>query len=251
MSHTKLGMNPTTARNVSVTLSNLSNLLESVENEVKIARVMSLNPLENILTGGLMLNPASIGLALSASTDLANARTKLEYFALLLTQEAVQQEQVSNSLTPLDPGWYAPAPTAKKPDDISIGDEFWDEFGTFANIYNYLGIVEGAFETLGDIWTKAWNDAPPWAKDVIKWGDNLGKWVPFVGMPIAWGGVVADWDEDYVWGNTRNIIGASIATIEVICLIPPLTPAAPVVGAVGLVWDIFDTVWDLGDEFWW
>lgn len=247
---TSLGMNTDKARDVSSSVAGYAEALSFVETQLDMARLASLNPINFFSPGALILSPVSITVAASAAADLANARATLAYLATRLAQEATQQDQVSNSLLVTDPGWFAQAPNAKKPTVITLGDQLWDDFGSLINISSYILMIEGAFETVSDIFEKWWKEAS-WAQDVIKWGTSLGKWVPYVGMPIAWIGVATDWDEDYVWGNTRNVIGAVIATAEVVTLIPPLTPASPVIGAVGLVWDIFDTVWDLGDEFWW
>jgi hypothetical protein len=244
----KLGMNTELAFEVAGTVSGLASGLAAVEQEVRLARTISLNPLPYMLSpGAVIFAPASIGLAASVSVDLANVRQTLDYLVQKLHQEAFQQNQVSHSLTPADAGWFAPGPTARRPEDLTL----LDEFAPFVDIASWATFVEGFVSTAGDIFDKWWKDMPPWARHVVGYADNVGKWVPFVGAPIGWASVATEWDDDYVWGNTRNIIGASIGTIELICLIPPLTPAAPIVGAVGLVWDVFDTVWDLGDDFWW
>jgi hypothetical protein len=244
----RLGMNTELANEVAGTVSGLASGLALIEQEVRLARAVSINPLTYMLNpGAMILAPASIGLAASVNVDIANVRQTLEYLVLKLRQEAVQQDQVSNSLTPADPGWFAPGPTARRPEDLTL----LDEFAPGIDIANWILFVEGFISTAGDVFDKWWTSMPPWAQNVVKYADNVGKWVPFVGAPIGWVSVAAEWDDDYVWGNTRNIIGASIGTLELIALIPPLTPAAPIVGAVGLVWDVFDTVWDLGDDFWW
>lgn len=244
----RLGMNTELATEVAGVVSGLSAGLESVDAQVRLARVVSANPLSYMLNpGAMILAPASIGLAASVSVDIANVRQTLDYLVLKLRQEALQQEQVSNSLDRTDPGWFAQAPTAQRPEDLTL----LDEFAPFLDVANWVLYLEGIVGNAGEAFDRWWTSMPPWARGVVSYADNVGKWVPFVGAPIGWVSVVAEWDDDNVWGNTRNIIGASIGTLEVICLIPPLTPAAPVVGAVGLVWDTVDLVWDLGDEFWW
>lgn len=244
----RLGMNVDLGTEVADSVAGLSAAISVIEQEVRLARLVSLNPLGFGLVPGMpVLNPGSIVLAGQVNVDLANARQMLDHLAEVLRQEARQQWQVSNTLTPADPGWFAPGPTAKRPEDVTLLDEFMPAI----DIANWILYLEGYIGTAGDVFEKWWKDMPPWAKGIVKYGDNVGKWVPFVGAPIGWVSVYTEWDDDYVWGNTRNIIGASIGTAELICLIPPLTPAAPIVGAVGLLWDTVDLVWDLGDDFWW
>jgi len=243
-----LGMNTETANDVASTIAGMATGLASIEQEVRLARMMSLNPVSYLLQpGSTVLSPASIAIAASASVDIANVRQSLDYLVLKLRQESIQQDRVSNSLTPADPGWFAPGPTATRPADLTL----LDEIAPGIEIANWILLVEGFVSSASDAFDKWWTAMPSWAQGVVSYADNVGKFVPFVGAPIGWVSVGVEWDDDYVWGNTRNIIGASIGTLELICLIPPLTPAAPIVGAVGLVWDVFDTVWDLGDDFWW
>lgn len=244
----KLGMNTELANEVAGSVSGLASGLALIEQEVRLARAVSINPLTYMLNpGAMILAPASIGIAASVNVDIANVRQTLEYLVLKLRQEAVQQDQVSNSLTPSDPGWFAPGPTARRPEDLTL----LDEFAPFIDVANWILLVEGFISNAGEAFGRWWTAMPPWAQNVVKYSDNFGKLVPFAGAPIGWISVATEWDDDNAWGNTRNIIGASIGTAELICLIPPLTPAAPIVGAVGLAWDVFDTVWDLGDDFWW
>lgn len=245
---TKLGMNTELAVEVANSVAGLSTGLASVEDQLRLARLMSLNPLNYLLNpGASILAPASITIAASAAADIANARNMLDYLVLKLRQEAVQQNQVSNSLTPLDPGWFAQAPTAQRPEEIDL----LDMFDPFRQVLTWTvrirNLVDAGLQGL----SKWWSKAPDWLKTGAKISGKAGKFVPFVGAPLGWVNVAADWDDDNAWGNTRNIIGATLGTAEVICLIPPLTPAAPIVAGVGLAWDVFDTVWDIGDEFWW
>ena len=243
-----LGMNTGLAFGVADTVAGLSTGLATIEQEVRLARLISLNPLNYMLNPGAgILAPVSIGVAASASVDIANVRQTLEYLVLKLRQEAQQQNDVSNSLTPADPGWFAPGPTAKRPEDFDL----LDELAPGIDIASWILLAEGIVSTTLEALDKWWAGVPDWVKKSAKFADNAGKLIPFVGAPVGWISVATEWDDDYVWGNVRNIIGASLGTAELICLIPPLTPAAPIVGAVGLVWDVFDTVWDLGDEFWW
>ncbi len=52
-----------------------------------------------------------------------------------------------------------------------------------------------------------------------------------------------------MWGNTRNIIGAGIAAVEVFCA--ACGPVGAIAGSVGVVWDGMDLVWDEGENYLW
>ena len=249
---TKLGMNTSIAESVATTVSSLGTGLDAIDQEVRLARLMSLNPLNYMLNpGALVLTPVSIGIAMSASADITNARAQLEYLVEKLRQEATQQFQVSNSLVSTDPGWFAPGPNAQKPKDVGPFDEAIDLFGPFAKISDIVGIIGGAFEAV-DLW---WKGLPPGVTKVIKTVTKVGKFIPFVGIAFSLGSTILDWDNDNVWGNVRNIIGVGLdaaSIVAAVTLIPPLTPAGVVIeGAllgVGLAWDVMDFAWDAHDD---
>jgi|SRR5690554_229554 len=248
----KLGMNVDLANQVAASISGHSSGLGLIEQQLYLARSMSLNPLNFALNpGALILAPASITMAASASADLANVRQTLDYLVLKLSQEATQQAQVSNSLDPTDAGWFAPGPTANRPDAIGVFENEWDAFGIFVNVGNYVLLGKDLLDVAGQAITKWWDNAPKWVTTGADIAMKGGKFLPFVGTAFSVTGVFTDWDDDNVWGNTRNIIGASLDVLSVVTLIPPLTPAAPVFAAAGLVWDVVDTVWDVFDDPWW
>jgi hypothetical protein len=111
-----LGMNATLAEGVVAALSGQAGSLGYIEAQVNLARVQSLNPASfGILPGLLVINPASLHLAASASADLANARAMVEYLVTVLSQEVAQQRGVSDSLTPADAGWFVRGPSAVRP----------------------------------------------------------------------------------------------------------------------------------------
>jgi len=253
-----IGMDPTAAQNAAINVSSLSAGLALVENQVRLARLMSLNPLNYVLDpGALIIAPQSIQTAAEASADIASVRQTLEYLTTLLGQEAAQQLQVSNSLRTTDPGWFAQPPTATKPDDIDPWEQEWSLWQDVTTWANYAGtawgLVESAWKGI-EAGAKKWlDDIPPWVTKGADIFSKAGKFVPWGGAVFGVSAIFTEWDNDNPWGNTRNIIGGVLGVAEVVCLIPPLTPAAPVVAAVGLVWDVFDTGWDWfgdGDTPW-
>jgi len=249
---TKLGMNTTTADSVAATVASLGVGLEAINEEVRLARLVSLNPLDFMLNpGALILTPASIGIAMSVSADITNASAQLDYLVEKLRQEATQQNQVSNSLVSTDPGWFAPGPTAKKPEDVTAFDEAIDVFGIFSKISDYVGIVGGVFDAV-DTW---WKNLPPGVTKVVKAVTKVGKFIPFVGIGFSITSTVLDWDNDNVWGNVRNIIGVGLdaaSIVAAVTLVPPLTPVGAVIEGtllgVGLAWDVMDVAWDAHDD---
>lgn len=247
---TRFGMNTSVARDAMNSISGLSGGLAHLEAEIGLAESMSLNPLNFALNpGALILAPTSIAIAESAKNDLANVQQTLQYLMLRLSQEIAQQEQVSNSLFTTDPGWFAAAPTAKRPDEIEMKDT---AYAIFIKITNYVLLAQDAIRTAFEAAEKWWKHAPAWVKVGADIGKRAGKFIPFAGLAFSTAAIFTDWDDDYVWGNTRNIVAASLDALTIISLIPPLTVATPVIEVISLAWDAMDTIWDLGDENnWW
>lgn len=251
----KLGMNVDLATQVTQSINGLSSGLGMIEQQVYLARSMSLNPLNFALNpGALILAPASITMAASASADLANVRQTLEYLVLKLSQEATQQAQVSNSLHPTDPGWFAQAPTARKPDEIPIFQQEWNAFLGVVNIGGNVLLARDLVEA-ADRW---WKDIPKPVKTGIDVVLRGGKFIPWVGAGFSAITLVTEWDNDNAWGNWRNGIGLALdaaSVVALVTLVPPLTPAGVVIeGAllgVGLAWDVMDIAWDLHDDGVW
>jgi len=248
-----LGMNPEEVRSKAALLRSQLSILESAAQTVENAANSSLNPLSyGIQSGGLIVAPFSIAGAQHAAGRVRAARASVLELAAKLFDEADQQTIVSSGTSASYRGGYVPS--VKNPRRPGIAGDAGDILNNLTGLLDFTNwalFLEGFVSTAGDAFDKWWTGMPPWAQGIVKYGENFGKLIPFVGAPIGWVNVVSEWDDDYVWGNTRNIIGATIGTVELISLIPPLTVAAPIVGAVGLAWDSFDTVWDLGDEFWW
>ncbi len=251
----KLGMNTDTANDVANSIAGMAAGLAFIEQEVRLARAVSLNPINYLLQpGASVLAPASIGIAASASADIANVRQTLDYLVLKLRQEAMQQDQVSNSLLTTDPGWFAQAPTATRPDEIGI---FEQEFAALADIA-FVGSLVLLGRDLIDAADHWWKNLPSSVKSGMKVALRGGKFIPFVGVGFSAVSLVAEWDNENVWGNWRNGIGLGIdvaSAVATVLLVPPLTPVGAVVEAgllgLGIAWDVMDLAWDTHDEGMW
>jgi hypothetical protein len=251
----KLGMNTETANDVANSIAGMAAGLAFIEQEVRLARAMSMNPINYLLQPGAgVLAPASIGIAASASADIANVRQTLDYLVLKLRQEATQQFQVSNSLLVTDPGWFAQAPTAVRPDEIGIFEQELDALGIVA-FWGGLVLLGRDVVDAVDSWVK---NLPPDVKTGLKVVLRGGKFIPFVGVGFSAISLVAEWDNENVWGNWRNGIGLGIdvaSAVATVLLVPPLTPVGAVVEAgllgLGIAWDVMDLAWDTHDEGMW
>jgi hypothetical protein len=249
-----IGMDTVDARAVLGTLESLSGAIDSIQARLAEIRLASLNPMSYALDpGSLILAPSSIVEALIVATGLTNAKNGMSYLLTLLGQEIEQQDEVSDSLTPQDKGWNATAPTAAEPGQVSLWDEVADGIGTGLAWTNGLLTIEGDFSDSVKAATRFFQHPPAWMKSVTKIGDSSGgKLIPVAGAVLGTVSVFTDWDPNYVWGNTRNIVGAGLSWLEVICLIPPLDPAEIVVAPLDDLWNSMDAVWDLGDSLkWW
>lgn len=251
----KLGMDTELAIEVVRSVQGYADALGYIEDEVRLARVMSLNPLNFALNpGAMVLAPSSIIMAASVSADLTNVRNTLDYLRLKLAQEALQQSQVSNSLLTTDPGWFAQVPNAEKPEEVSIFDEALEGLGIVATVIEKAGLFVNILKTI-DHW---WDALPPGWKSVIKVVERGGKFVPILGFVASLASTILEWDPDNVWGNTRNVIGTVLEAGEVVAafaLIPPLTPAGAILEGVlttaNVAWNVMDIAWDLHDEDVW
>lgn len=250
-----LGMNTETANDVATSIAGMATGLAFIEQEVRLARVMSLNPINYLLQpGSSVLAPASITIAASASADIANVRQTLDYLVLKLQQEANQQNQVSNSLLVTDPGWFAQAPTATRPDEIGIFEQELDALGLIAFVGGLVLTGRDLIDALVS-WCKKLPAPVRTALEVVLRG---GKFIPFVGVGFSAISLVAEWDNENVWGNWRNGIGLGIdiaSAAAAVLLIPPLTPVGAAVEAgllgLGIAWDVMDFAWDMHDEGKW
>jgi hypothetical protein len=248
-----IGMNTDEATGVLHSLDSLSGSIDAIQARLAEIRMMSLNPGSFFVDpGSLVLAPASIIGALSIATELTNAKNNLKFLVTLLGQEIEQQTETSQSLTPQDKGWDAKAPTATAPGEVSLWDEGWEGFSDLISVANPLATLTSDVSDAFKAAEKVWKDTPPWVKTGAKLAERGGKIIPVVGAVVGTVSVFTDWDPDYVWGNTRNIVGASLNVAEVICLIPPLEPAELVVVPLADLWNTMDAVWDLGDDLnWW
>ena len=108
-------------------------------------------------------------------------------------------------------------------------------------------------------------NAPPVVRDIAKFATKAGKFIPAAGALFAVVEVGLSWDSKNPWGNTRNLIGAGIAGIELgsslltpLVLLPGLGPLGVGAGVVasgssvlGVAWDIVDLGWDGGEDYFW
>jgi hypothetical protein len=252
-----LGMNPEEVRSKANLLRSQLSILESAAQTVEYAANSSLNPLSyGIQPGGLIIAPFAIAGTQRASARVRAACASVLELAAKLFDEADQQAIVSSGTSASYLGGYVPSvKNPRRPGNVGDpGDILRDILDDLSGLIDWANggiFFEGFISTAGDAFDRWWKNMPPLAQGIVEYGAKYGKFVPFVGERLAWVSVATEWDDDDAWGNTRNIIGATIATVELVCLIPPLTPAAPIVGALGLLWDTFDAVWDLGDEYWW
>lgn len=107
--------------------------------------------------------------------------------------------------------------------------------------------------------------APQVVRDVAKFATKAGKFIPAAGALFAAVDVGLSWDSKNPWGNTRNLISAGIAGIELgsslltpLVLLPGLGPLGVGAGVVasgssviGVAWDIVDFGWDVGEDYFW
>ncbi len=248
----KQGMNPDLGLQVAANIAALSAQLDGIRSTVAWARTVSLGTMA-LVPGSVILAPASIPMAMAATNQLANAQAQLAYLVEKLRQEAQQQHSVSNSLTPLDAGWFAPGPTANKPGHLSVWDTEWEYAGSVAggawSVISWVDTVVGIGTSALEVADKWWKTAPDWVHDSAKVVGRGGKVIPWVGTGVGGVNTVLEWDNDNWWGNTRNIIGNVLDVASVVSLIPPLTVASPFIAAGSLFWDLFDLGWDLiGDD---
>lgn len=249
--NTRMGMNTSTAHAVVSAVGNYSGAISAVQMEIQIARAMSMNPIAYALDpGAMLLAPVSITMAEAAATDLANVKASLDYLATKLSQEIMQQEDVSYSLLKSDCGWYAQPPTVKKPDVVQMFGVPWDILAPFVDIGNKISAAHDWLEMIEKLF-----NLPPGAKTALKWVLKAGKFIPFAGVVFSGATIFTEWDDDNAWGNTRNFIsfGLDAATIAIApLLIPPATiagaPAEVVVLGIGIAWDAFDSIWDASDD---
>ena len=247
----RIGMNTATAHSVVNSVGGYSMALSAVQFEIQMARAMSMNPVSySIDPGALLLSPISIVMAESAATDLANVKASLDYLMTKLSQEIMQQEDVSYSLTESDCGWYAQPPTVKKPNEQQMFGVDWNALAPLVDIGNKISFIHDWIE-LGE---KTLNLPKP-VMTALKWVVKGGKFIPFAGVAFSGAAIFTEWDDDNVWGNTRNFIGFGIDAVSVAIaplLIPPATiagaPAEVVVLGIGIAWDAFDMIWDASDE---
>lgn len=252
----QLGMNTSSVRSDLAALRAWSGVLDAVEKQLTIARWTASNPIAAGATpGALIIAPFSVPQLAGAQADLANAGDAISYLIAKLEQEIQQQEAVSDSMVPTDAGWFVVPISVRPPnaDDnagtVILGDVLllWDVVSTGVNVIRETTIVLNDFG----------RNPPGWMNDftsyTAKYGRRLLGLVPYVGFVASAGGTYLEWEENVEdgndWGNVRNAIGTGLAGAEIATLAFP--PASVVVAAVGLVWDVFDLVWDVGEDFFW
>lgn len=252
MSIDKLGMNVSSVEAELAALRAEAEMLGNAERSLHLARLTSANPLSYALTpGAAIIAPWSAVAAAQAQADLANARQAIDYLLLKLGQEAAQQRGVSDSSdASFRDGLVIPV-TARKPagDSNVLGILAGDAF----MLYDLVTVPFFAIREIGMIFDKA----PPWMKTVAKYSTKyllkLGNLVPGLGAATGVASTALEWEDNAAegnhWGNTRNAIGATLALAEVATI--PAPPVAAVIATVGLVWDVFDLVWDIGEDFIW
>jgi hypothetical protein len=247
-----IGMDTEEAAGVLHSVGSLSGNIDSIQERLAEIRMMSLNPSSAFVDpASLILAPESIIASLAIANELTNAKNNIGYLLTLLGQEIEQQKETSQSLTPQDKGWDAKAPTATAPGEVSLWDEAWEGISDLVSVANPLATLTSDVSDAFKAAVKIWQDAPPWVKTGAKLAERGGKVVPVLGAVVGTVSVFTDWDPNYVWGNTRNIVGASLNIVEVVCLIPPLDPAEIVVAPLADLWNSMDAVWDIGDDMNW
>lgn len=243
-----LGMNVESARSDLATVQAWVGILEAAERQLSMARLLSG---AGLLPGTLVVAPFSTINLAQAQADIDNAGDAIGYLMARLREEIGQQEGVSGSLVPTDPGWFVIPISAQRPtSDANLGTVL------LGDTFTRYDLIQVPWALVAE-WGTIFKNAPEFAKEVAKWSGWMGKMtklIPLVGAVTSSVETYVVWGENeedgYTWGNVRNAIGTGLAWAEVLgTLIFP--PAGAVIATVGVVWDVMDLVWDLGDEFWW
>ncbi len=252
MTTNKLGMNVSSVEGELASLRSEAEMLRQAERMLHAARLMSANPLSYALNpGAAIIAPWSTFTAAQAQADLANAMEAIEYLVVRLSQEAAQQRASSDaSDASYLHGAIIPV-TAQRPTGDS--NPLAILAGDVLSLYDIITVPFFAVREIGMIFDKA----PPWMKSVAKYSTKyllkLGNLVPGLGAVTGVASTALEWEENAAegnhWGNVRNTIGASLAVAEVATI--PAPPVAAVIATVGLAWDVFDLVWDIGEDFIW
>lgn len=90
-------------------------------------------------------------------------------------------------------------------------------------------------------------------RDISIWTLRGGRFLPGLGLIASLGSTLLEWDNNNVWGNVRNVIGAGIGAVVLVApaLGLPGTATAAVAATVGIAWNGMDLVWDVGETYVW
>jgi hypothetical protein len=252
----KLGMNPSIVRGASQTIEGQLELIEHAQGQLTLAVAMSQNPLSYLLSpGALILAPFSISQMAMANAELILARGSARELVAKLLQEVEAQEFASGRQdSSYETGYAWRTPDSKSVPDLDPWDFIGGPVNVLKNLADTVGTVAGYVDT-GLEWlkkygpdamakvTKFWDELPPWAKSLKKFGRAL----PWVGTAVSAVDLSVAWSKGDAWGVTRSIIsiGLDVASVAATGTIVG-APAGLVLAGVGIV---FDLAADAGERY--
>jgi hypothetical protein len=244
-------MDPAVVRNISGAIEAQTELLDRAQSSLARTAAVSQNPLGYMLSpGASILAPMSIGLIVSANTDLTLARASARELVQKLLAEATAQEFVSNATDAsyiLGVAWRTP--DAQRVPEVSP----WDFLagvtspmrGALDSVLQVEGYIDFALNTIKRYGPDAWRRIQGWWDTLPGWTSHvktLGRTLPWVGIGVTLIdlGTELTKPEPNPWMVVRYS-GSLIA--DGVSFVPG--PVGWVAAGVGIVWDLG---WDHGER---
>lgn len=248
----KLGMNPEVVRDHSAAIEAQLGLLDAAQQSLTTAMVVSNNPLEYLLSpGSMIVAPWSISQLALAKAEVLLAQSSARELAGKLLAEATAQEWASGA----QDASYETGIAWRTPDAKTIPElDLWDVIGGPLNflkgvaddVSKLYGLGEAAFlaaskwaAPLAEKFTKWWDELPPWATKLKKFGAKI----PLLGSAVSGIDFAIALEDGDVAGMVRH--GGSLIIDGVTAVLAPTVVGGLIGAGVGILWDVG---WDVSEN---